>query len=108
LALSYFYEIARFSWINHQYIEDITRRRELRYDFYLRVVKTLESLANTRATAIWSSTIALILKDKGECKLHGLKGRTIRKVMGGGGGGGGKSKNKNRVLKKKIRVETSQ
>ena len=36
---------------------------------------TLESLANTRATAtaIWSSTIALILKDKGECKLHGLK-----------------------------------
>jgi hypothetical protein len=33
----------------------------------------LESLANTRATAtaIWSSTIALILK--GECKLHGLK-----------------------------------
>jgi hypothetical protein len=35
----------------------------------------LESLANTRATAtaIWSSTIALILKDKGECKLHGLK-----------------------------------
>jgi hypothetical protein len=37
----------------------------------------IESLANTRATAtaIWSSTIALILKDKGECKLHlhGLK-----------------------------------
>ena len=37
--------------------------------------RSLESLANTRATAtpIWSSTIALILKDKGECKLHGLK-----------------------------------
>jgi hypothetical protein len=36
---------------------------------------TLESLANTRTTAtiIWSLTIALILKDKGECKLHGLK-----------------------------------
>jgi hypothetical protein len=36
---------------------------------------SIESLANTRATAtaIWSSTIALILKDKGECKLHGLK-----------------------------------
>jgi hypothetical protein len=33
----------------------------------------IESLANTRATAIGSSTIALILKDKGECKLHGLK-----------------------------------
>ena len=37
--------------------------------------KTVESLANTRATATttWSSTIALILKDKRECKLHGLK-----------------------------------
>jgi hypothetical protein len=33
----------------------------------------LESVANTRATPIRSSTIALILKDKGECKLHGLK-----------------------------------
>jgi hypothetical protein len=35
----------------------------------------LESLANARATAtaIWSSTIALILKDKGACKLHDLK-----------------------------------
>jgi hypothetical protein len=32
----------------------------------------IESLANTPATATWSSTIALILKDKGECKLHGL------------------------------------
>ena len=31
----------------------------------------IESLANTTAT--WSSTIALILKDKGECKLHDLK-----------------------------------
>jgi hypothetical protein len=33
----------------------------------------IESLANTTATATWSSTIALTLKDKGECKLHGLK-----------------------------------
>jgi hypothetical protein len=37
------------------------------------LIETLESLANTTATAIWSSTIALILKDKGEYKLHGLK-----------------------------------
>ena len=65
--------------------------RARRQNSYLSVVSTtkqilpissprywiLESLANTRATAtaIWSSTIALILKDKGECKLHlhGLK-----------------------------------
>ena len=32
----------------------------------------LESLASITATATWSSTIALILKDKGECKLHSL------------------------------------
>jgi hypothetical protein len=31
----------------------------------------IESSANTTATTTWSSTIALILKDKG--KLHGLK-----------------------------------
>jgi hypothetical protein len=56
------------------------------------------------------------------CKLEAsIKGRTIRKVMGGGGGWG-KSKNKNRAgktnkqkkfvhqkcLKKKIRAETFQ
>jgi hypothetical protein len=42
---------------------------------FIRPNLSLESLANTRATAtaIWSSTIALILKDKGECKLYGLK-----------------------------------
>jgi hypothetical protein len=30
----------------------------------------IESLANITATATWSSTIALVLKDKSECKLH--------------------------------------
>jgi hypothetical protein len=36
----------------------------------------IESLANTTATTTWSSTIALLLKDKG--KLHGLKVRPIK------------------------------
>jgi hypothetical protein len=48
-------------------------RRFTSYTFAPVLYQTIESLANTRATAIWSSTIALILKDKGECKLQDLK-----------------------------------